>query len=101
MVNEISPEELAKRLEANDSTIQVIDVREDEEVEIGKISRAIHIPLNQVPARTDELDQNKTLVLVCRSGRRSHHAAEYLHSLGYEVLNMEGGMLKWAGEVVS
>ncbi len=100
-VKEITPKALIERLESGDATIQVVDVREDEEVEMGKIKNAIHIPLTQVPTRTEELDASKTVVTVCRSGRRSERAAEFLESQGYRVLNMDGGMIKWTGEIVS
>ncbi|HET6873013.1 MAG TPA: rhodanese-like domain-containing protein [Sporolactobacillaceae bacterium] len=99
-INIITPKELEERLNQGDQTIQVVDVREDEEVEIGKIKEALHIRLTEIPERMDELDSSKTIVLVCRSGRRSERAAQYLESQGFEVLNMEGGMLKWQGEVL-
>lgn len=99
-INIITPKELEERLKQGDQTIQVVDVREDEEVEIGKIKEALHIRLTEIPERMDELDSSKTIVLVCRSGRRSERAAQYLESQGFEVLNMEGGMLKWQGEVL-
>lgn len=95
----MTPEELEKRLESNDTTIQVVDVREDEEVEAGKIPQALHIRLSEIPERTDELDKSKSLVMVCRSGGRSMRAAEYLLTEGFEVYNMDGGMLKWVGEI--
>jgi rhodanese-related sulfurtransferase len=100
-INIITPKELEKRLNNGDPTIQVVDVREDEEVEIGKIKEAVHIRLSEIPERMDELDASKTLVLVCRSGRRSERATQYLQSQGFQVLNMEGGMLKWQGDVIS
>lgn len=95
----ITPEELEERLASNDETILVVDVREDEEVEVGKIPQAIHIRLAEIPERTNELDKSKRLVMVCRSGRRSERAADYLLSQGFDVYNMEGGMLKWVGEI--
>lgn len=100
-IKTITPEELEERLMTNDETLQVVDVREDEEVEAGKIKEAVHIRLSEIPERLDELDQSKQIVAVCRSGRRSEKAAEFLQSQGYDVLNMVGGMLKWTGEVRS
>ena len=100
-INIITPKDLEERLSNEDQTIQVVDVREDEEVEIGKIKEAVHIRLAEIPERMDEIDSSKTIVLICRSGRRSERAAQFLQSQGYQVLNMDGGMLKWQGEVIS
>lgn len=97
----ITPEELEERINARDESLQIIDVREDEEVETGTIKDAVHIRLKEIPARVNEVDKSKTIVTVCRSGRRSAKAAEFLQSEGYDVYNLFGGMLKWTGEVLS
>lgn len=76
-----------------------IDVREDDEVAEGKIPGAIHIPLGEVELRMHELDKSKEHIMVCRSGGRSGRAAELLESQGYNVINMQGGMLAWEGKV--
>ena len=59
---------------------QIVDVREDEEVAEGTIPGAIHIPLGQLSARAGELDRERPVITVCRSGRRSAHAAEQLEA---------------------
>ncbi|WEG13850.1 rhodanese-like domain-containing protein [Pullulanibacillus sp. KACC 23026] len=100
-VKTITPQELEGRLESRDQTLQVVDVREDEEVEAGMIPEAIHIRLSEIPERMDELDRSQPLVMVCRSGGRSQRAAEYLASQGFDVYNMVGGMMNWTGEVRS
>lgn len=46
-----------------------------------------------------ELDKNKPYIMICRSGGRSGQATAFLQSQGYDVTNMTGGMLDWAGEV--
>ncbi|GGE49028.1 rhodanese-like domain-containing protein [Pullulanibacillus camelliae] len=98
-IETILPEQLEERLTDDHGDLLIVDVREDEEVATGKIAEAIHIPLWQLPDRLDELDHSKTVITVCRSGRRSETAAEFLHGQGYTVKNMIGGMMKWAGDI--
>ncbi|GAB4074007.1 rhodanese-like domain-containing protein [Barrientosiimonas marina] len=83
----------------NKENVNVIDVREDDEVAQGKIPGAKHIPLNDIPDRLNELDENSHYYMVCRSGGRSGKASDYLESEGYDVTNVDGGMLAWNGEV--
>jgi len=79
-------------------SVNIIDVREVEEVEAGKIPGAIHIPLGLLEFRMNELDKSKEYILVCRSGGRSGRAYQFLDSQGFNVINMTGGMLDWEGE---
>ncbi|GAA4725124.1 rhodanese-like domain-containing protein [Brevibacillus fulvus] len=97
-VKEITPEQLMAKLEQGED-IQVIDVREPEEWNEGHIPQAKLIPLMSLPARIDELDVEKPVYMVCRSGARSHRATQYLTDLGYDATNMVGGMLAWPGKV--
>ncbi|GAA0502571.1 rhodanese-like domain-containing protein [Salinibacillus aidingensis] len=96
-MKEIQPKELAKKLRS-DEDVNVIDVREDDEVAQGKIPGAKHIPLGQIPDRLNELDKNEHYYMVCRSGGRSGRACEILKSEGFDVTNMSGGMLAWEDE---
>ncbi|CAM2823435.1 rhodanese-like domain-containing protein [Paenibacillus sediminis] len=94
-VAQIEPTELRRRLNAGEK-IEMIDVREDEEVATGMIPGAKHIPLGQIPARLDEIDKSGEVIFICRSGRRSEHACEYLQQLGFDdVVNLTGGMIEW------
>jgi rhodanese-related sulfurtransferase len=97
-MKEITAAELAEKIHKGEK-VNIIDVREDFEVEQGKIPGAKHIPLGQLPERLDELDKKEQYFMVCRSGGRSGSACEYLSSLGYDVTNMVGGMLAWEDEV--
>lgn len=91
----IDPAEVKRRL-AGGERLNVIDVREDEEVAAGIIPGAKHIPLGQLPDRHGEIERTDEIVLVCRSGNRSGRACDYLNSLGFAGLkNMSGGMLAW------
>lgn len=96
-MKEITPKEVEQRLNEGKS-LDIIDVRETEEVEAGKIPGAINIPLGLVEFRKQDLDKSKEYIMVCRSGGRSGRATEYLESQGYNVINMAGGMLAWEGK---
>lgn len=94
-MNAIKPEEIKQRL-AKGEKLNMIDVREDEEVAHGMIPGAVHIPMGELPERHNEIERTGEIILVCRSGNRSARVYEYLQSLGYTgLLNMTGGMLEW------
>lgn len=79
--------------------VQLVDVREDDEVAQGSLPGMIHIPLGDIPARIGELDATKTTLMLCRSGGRSAKAAEFLVENGFaDVTNLTGGMLAWADQ---
>ncbi|MFI8574173.1 rhodanese-like domain-containing protein [Rossellomorea aquimaris] len=78
-------------------SLNMIDVREDDEVASGMIPAAKHIPLGSIESRMDELDKTKEYIMVCRSGGRSGQAAQFLESHGFNVINMTGGMMSWEG----
>lgn len=93
----ITPEELQKKLEQGES-LELVDVREAEEVGEGMIPGAKHIPMNEIPATLDYFDKNKEYIFICRSSRRSENVCYFLQEKGYKVRNMIGGMLAWTGE---
>ena len=74
---------------------RILDVREDYEWEAGHIDGAVHIPLDQLPERVDELDPHHDLHVICRSGGRSQRAAQWLEGNGYTAMNVGGGMGAW------
>jgi len=78
--------------------LNIIDVRETDEVAAGKIPGAINIPLGLVEFRMHELDKSKEYIMVCRSGGRSGRASQFLEGQGFKVINMAGGMLAWEGK---
>lgn len=91
----ITPQEVKQRL-ANGEKLNLIDVREDEEVAEGMIPSAKHIRLGDLPMRLSEIERTDEIIMVCRSGVRSERACEYLEHMGFSGLkNMVGGMLKW------
>lgn len=94
----VNPKTVAEKLE-NGESLHLIDVREVDEVEEGKIPGAVNIPLGLIEYRENELDKNTEYMMVCRSGGRSGKATQYLESRGFNVINMTGGMLDWEGPV--
>ena len=99
-MEEITPTELKQRLDKGDD-IQIIDVREDNEVAIARIPNSVHIPLGQVIARMNEIDPNRETVVHCKMGGRSARAIEALTRLGFEgtLINLKGGIIAWSDEV--
>lgn len=73
----------------------VLDVREDYEWVAGHAEDAIHIPLDQLPARLGELDPDEDLYVICRTGGRAFRAAQWLTGQGYTAIFVAGGMDQW------
>ncbi|SHF86661.1 rhodanese-like domain-containing protein [Ornithinibacillus halophilus] len=97
-MKEITAKELAEKVKKGEE-VNIIDVREDDEVAAGKIPGARHIRLGDIPDSFDKLNKNEHYYMVCRSGGRSGKACEILKSEGFDVTNMTGGMLAWEDEV--
>ncbi|MFD0958161.1 rhodanese-like domain-containing protein [Paenibacillus chungangensis] len=95
---ETTPKQVQDKLEQGEQ-LYMLDVREDEEWQSGHIAGANHIPLGQLSQRMAELDAGRELIVICRSGNRSGLACELLEASGYNVVNMTGGMMEWAGPV--
>ena len=74
--------------------LAILDVREPVEWAYGHIDGAVHIPLMDLPQRLEEVPTEQTLV-VCKIGGRSSQAASYLAQQGFDVVNLDGGMLDW------
>lgn len=97
-MKEITTKELARKLKDGEK-LNMVDVREDEEIAHGKIPGAYHIPLGELSDRLNELNKYKQYYMICRSGGRSGKACTFLNEQGYDVINMVGGMLDWEDKV--
>lgn len=95
--------EEAKEMIDNNSEIIVLDVRTEEEFNEGHIKDAILIPYNKILDRAEEVisDKEATILVYCRSGRRSSLAADDLVSLGYTNVYDFGGIIDWTYEIVT
>ena len=98
-VKEIQPAQLAQRLAIGDD-LEIIDVREPFEWELGHIPGARLVPLNRIADEIPRLDKRRETILYCKVGIRSRFAAEQLADAGLsEVRNLTGGILRWIDEV--
>lgn len=98
--SEITATELKQRLDRGDD-IQIIDVREADEVAIAKLPNSTHIPLGQVINRMGEIDPNRETVVHCKMGGRSARAIDALKRSGFSgnLINLKGGIIGWSNEV--
>lgn len=97
-MRQITAIEVENQLKAG-QRLNIIDVREVSEVAAGKIPGAVHIPLGLLEFRMHELNKSDEYIIVCHSGGRSALASQFLENQGYHVINMNGGMLAWSGEI--
>ena len=96
----ISAEEAYEMMASQE--IVVVDVRTREEYESGHIENAVLVPNESIGSEMPETlpDKDATLLIYCRSGRRSKDAAEKLLSLGYQNVYDFGGVIDWPYELV-
>lgn len=73
----------------------LLDVREDDEWDAGHVAGALHIPLGELGARYTEIERDRPLFVICRSGNRSGHAAHALAGAGWDARNVSDGMMGW------
>ena len=98
-VTEIQPARLAERL-AQGERLEIIDVREPYEWQIGHIPGARLVPLDSIGAEIPRLDKSREIILYCKVGARSMYAAQQLAAAGVaEVRNLAGGIVRWIDEV--
>ena len=95
-ITSVSAPEFDKEIKAN--SVQLLDVRTPQEYAEGHIAGALNINVQsddfqQVAEK--ELSKDSTILVYCRSGRRSMNAAEILTKLGYKVVNLKGGIIEW------
>jgi sulfur-carrier protein adenylyltransferase/sulfurtransferase len=99
-MREITAKELKQRIDNGDD-IQIVDVREANEVAVAKIPNTVHIPLGQVINRMSEIDPSRETVVHCKMGGRSARAIEALQRSGFtgELTNLTGGITAWSNDV--
>ncbi len=96
-IKELEAPELAQRLDGQSQDLHVIDVREMNEFTSGTMPGAKAMPMASIPVRLNELQQDKELIIICRSGARSAQVCMYLQQQGFEnVFNLRGGLMSWA-----
>lgn len=73
------------------SDVILLDVRETEEVALGVIENAVHIPLNSLRENLDQLDRTKKIVVCCAIGLRAYVACRILIQNGFHAIDLSGG----------
>ena len=97
-VPEVTAEELFRELESQGAHLIVLDVREQNEVDLGLIPGARHVPRGHLDLRIEEAvpDRDADLVLYCAGGTRSLLAGKLLREMGYRrIRSLEGGFRGW------
>jgi rhodanese-related sulfurtransferase len=77
----------------------LLDVRTEDEWVDGRIAGSVHIPMDQLMQRLDEVDDR--VVCVCAVGARSARVAQFLNAQGREAVNLDGGLYAWANSGLS
>ncbi|AFZ43405.1 Rhodanese domain protein [Halothece sp. PCC 7418] len=96
-VKQLQTKTLAHWLEQNESNLQLIDTRNEEEFLVSHLPQAQHIP--DVETAKAKLNPQKTIIAYCSVGYRSSRLAQQLQALGYnQVWNLEGSIFQWANE---
>jgi len=74
----------------------LLDVREPGEYQRGHVSGAVNLPQAELASRLDELPRERSILVICQTGSRSRHAAQFLTQSGYtDVANVVGGSSAW------
>jgi len=95
----LPPEVTVSELQAELTTAApplLLDVREPYEWRQVRMSGALHIPMNDVPAHLAELPKTAAIVVVCAHGSRSYSVAAWLIEQGYAARSLAGGITEWA-----
>ncbi|MBU2494119.1 MAG: rhodanese-like domain-containing protein [Bacteroidetes bacterium] len=96
--NNITVKQLNENIKT-DSTLIILDVRMPQELrgELGQIEGVINIPVQELEKRIHELEKykNNNINIICRSGRRSAIASEFLNKNGFKTKNVLGGMIEY------
>ena len=95
-LSEIDPIELKRRINKGDKPT-ILDVREPWEIATASIAGTVNIPMGDIPARREELDPEREIIVMCHHGVRSAQVAMYLARSGFaHILNLAGGIDAWS-----
>ncbi len=89
-----TPQQVSELLGEGD--FQLIDVRQPDEHEAGRIAGDRLIELGQLSQQAASIDRDRPVIFYCRSGSRSAMATQAFAQAGYDAHNMTGGLLDWA-----
>ncbi|WP_418184740.1 molybdopterin-synthase adenylyltransferase MoeB [Aliarcobacter vitoriensis] len=99
-IEEISAIDL-KNLINEKRPVQLIDIRQPHELQIGKIEGSKGIPFGSLVRRKEELDSSKKVVVICKIGLLSAEVIRQLKEAGYEgeIYSLKGGITSWANDI--
>lgn len=98
-MSEITPQGLKDRLDKPGAPL-LLDVRQDWETRLCRLPNAVHIPIEEIELRVEELNPQDDIVVYCHQGVRSAAVAEFLRASGFKsVQNLAGGLDLWARTV--
>lgn len=86
----VLPREVAARVAEG---WMLLDVRTDDEWANARIAGSVHIPMEELIQRLDEVDDR--VICVCAVGARSARVTQFLNAQGREAVNLEGGIYAW------
>lgn len=95
-IREISPAEaIAIHAKGDDTTF--LDVREQNEWNLGRIPGAVHLPRGNIESKAEGmLARDKAIVIYCARANRSALTADTMQQMGYEqVCSMSEGFAAW------
>jgi len=95
----ITPVELKTRLDKGDALV-LLDVREQWEFDMAKLSGSTLIPLGTLPQSLAKLNRDAEIIAICHHGMRSADATNFLIQQGFpNVKNLVGGIDAWSAQV--
>ena len=102
-MEQISPAQLTDWAKDQTQRPVLLDVREGWEVQTASAKTdaldLVHMPMQTIPARLDELDRTRPIACLCHHGGRSMQVASFLLQHGFEVVNVAGGIHAWSAQV--
>jgi len=94
--HELTPSQVKEALDKGD--VLLIDVREPYEWEAGRIPGAMHIEIERLASRAEEVPSDRPIVFQCRIGVRSAMAMQAFRASGWDAYHMGGGIQRWVNE---
>lgn len=102
-MQQITPSQLVQWASAQAQRPVLLDVREGWELQTASATAPeldlLHMPMQTIPVRLDELDRTRPIACLCHHGGRSMQVAHFLAGHGYEVVNIAGGIHAWSAQV--
>ncbi len=89
----IDSRQFKEMLDKERDSLEIIDVREKDEADLVRVKGSKLIPMNELQGRLNEIDWNKKVVFLCRSGARSEYMADIIERQTQKnIINLAGGI---------